>query len=101
MKVGQLGQNQADSGSWFPAVSHQVSPPPSSIILGGFSAAPRLSVLCCQLSTEEDEGSRVKRRGGLGFLPSLWFPVCRWEDVETVAAASSRGAAAFYHPATL
>lgn len=35
MKVGQLGQNQADSGSWFPAVSHQVSPPPpSSIILG-------------------------------------------------------------------
>lgn len=101
MKVGQLGQNQADSGSWFPAVSHQVSPPPVLHYSGGFSAAPHLSVLCCQLSTEEDEGSRVKRRGGLGFLPSLWFPVCRWEDVETVAAASSRGAAAFYHPATL
>ena len=100
MKVGQLGQNQADSGSWFPAVFHQVSPP-SSIILGGFSAPPRLFPLLSVLSTEEDEGSRVKRRGGLGFLPSVWFPVCRWEDVETVAAASSRSAAAFYHPATL
>jgi len=29
-------------------------------------------------------------RGGLGFLLSVWFPVCRWEDVETVAAAFSQ-----------
>lgn len=42
------------------------------------------------LLTEGEKRPSEDRRGGLVFLPSVRFPVCRWEDVKTVAAAFSQ-----------
>lgn len=56
--------------------------PPSPLVQGGFS----LSLDRRRKEAKRGQERGVKRRG-LGFLPSVWFPVCRWEDVETVAAA--------------
>lgn len=46
--------------------------------------------------------SRQKGRRGLGFLLSVWFPVWRWEDVETVATAFTQrcSSSALQHPVT-
>lgn len=76
MKVGQLGQNQADSGSWFPAVSHQVSPPPVLHYSRGFlccssSLCPLLSALDRRRRGEQSEEERRTRLPPLAVVSCL------------------------------
>lgn len=46
-----------------------------------------LNLLLTEGEKRPSEDMRGAKRRGLVFLPSVWFPVCRWEDVKTVAAA--------------